>query len=93
MVEFLIKNKADVNAKGSDNSTALMQAAVEGDFQIKTSKVYQITCFLIYWKNIYSDNEEIAKILIDNGADIDSKDDEDYTALHFATLKGNIQNW
>jgi ankyrin repeat protein len=93
VAKFLIKNGADVNAKGENGSTPLHQAVLKHNTNIvsllisnkaninaqTTAKItpLMLACGIAY-------DYEIAKILIESGADVNIKDQFGNTALSFA---------
>lgn len=51
-VESLLKNGADVNSKSNDNFTALIWAAMKGNFQVQDKKIDRSLSIGIVGKNI-----------------------------------------
>ncbi len=104
VAEFLLENKADVNAKDVDDETPLDLAATNGykdvvelllankaDVNAKTKS--SPGGFIGGWTPLHSaafkDYKDIAELLIAKGADINAKDNKDETPLQLAVQKGN----
>lgn len=83
VAEFLIENGADVNAKGDDNDTPLMYAAQKGIQLIYFCEGMKINHLFVTLGCL-----DIAKLLIDNGADVNAKMIGDKTALMKASDNG-----
>ena len=93
MVKFFIRLGADVEVKSKGGWTPLHVACIEGrtdivKFLIKkgasvNAETNKINCTPLHCAK----NPEITKILIDNGANVDAKDNDDWTPLHIAVNK------
>jgi len=94
IVETLLQNNADVNAKSKNGTTALI-IAIQGNHKETVEILLQNNANVnekstngrtaLIWaaSDIYIDLE-IVKLLLDNAADIDLKDNEGKTALDWA---------
>lgn len=101
VVQLLIQNGADVNIVDSQGTTALHIATATGKFlrfQCCFFLLFQLQNslkFSVEWLKklktyrIYSDNLEIAELLINNGANLKQKNSDRETPLHFAARYGN----
>ena len=99
MVELLITNGADVNAKNINYDTPLHGAARAGDAHIL--KLLIANGADVNAKNIKRDtplhgavragDAHILKLLIANGADVNARDNDGLTPLHCAIKNGNKQ--
>jgi len=98
-----IKNGTDINSKGEYNCTPLHYACQNGNFEIieflvsNLANINMKNSYSTYYpifdaitatndKNVY----DIIKLLLDNGADINSIDSFGNTLLHYAVEKENI---
>lgn len=86
MVKSLIKNGANVNEKDQDGNTPLIASVRNG------SSLLLHFCFegkvIAFW--IYLGRSDIAKLLIENGANVNVKDRDGNTALVLAVVHGNL---
>lgn len=98
-IELFIKAGMDVNAKGVDGNTALMQASVNDNFEVvkllidngadvnaKGSEGFTALMVVSSKGNLV-----IARLLIKKGADVNVKNNDGETALMLASLNGNIE--
>lgn len=94
IVELLIDRGADINARGGDRMTPLMQAAAElrADFVELLLKKGASTegqdesngMTALMWAVANEGNKEIVEMLLEHGADLDVEDHEGETALEQA---------
>ena len=92
--KLLIKNGADVNAQSSFNAYFGKDLVFVGPTPLATAikRDDQKLVFLLKEKGanvgkdylLYAKSFEIAKLLIDNGADVKAKNKSGYTPMHFA---------
>ncbi|MDD5454971.1 MAG: ankyrin repeat domain-containing protein [Candidatus Ratteibacteria bacterium] len=93
IVKFLIDNGADVNIKNNVGNTALMEAALNTPVYLAISMVKDTNMEdeilgdtrIMAFQKVYAD---IVKLLIENGADINAKDNKGNTALMMASITG-----
>ena len=98
IVEFLIENGADIEeADDKYNDTALMHAVMNGDTDtleclikhganVNTTKANGVTPLMVCAVLDYDKN---ASLLLEHGADINAKDNEDKDALFYAKQSRN----
>ena len=97
IVEVLIQNGADVNAKDIDNRTALMRASynnyneivellLQNGADVNVKDIDSRTTALM--EASLRGNKEVMEVLIQNGADVNAKCSNDWTALMFASYNG-----
>lgn len=89
IVELLIKNGADVNNKNNYDYTPLISAAKNGNFQIRDNKITKE--IQIVKTNICLGHQEIVKLLVENGADVNAKRKNNDASLIWAASKSNFQ--
>lgn len=99
LLNALIDNGANINAKDSDGKTVLMWAAwmdTQDPFNTLLIKGADVNArdkheptLLMIAANGGHDNLRIAKALLDNGADPNIRDDDGFTALMSAAMVGN----
>lgn len=92
---MLIENGANVNAVNKDNDTALIFAAKKGNnsnmfafIAFKNRFYNKIIETNVFKFNGHTDHEHIARLLIDNGADINAANTNNSTALLLANKEG-----
>lgn len=101
VVEWLIKNGADVNLEDkNDGITCLMLAAEYGDYALTkilldagadvNAKAINKSNALIYVQ-ILPEAIEVATLLINKGADVNCQDDLGRTPLHYAVFAGHTE--
>lgn len=89
VVKIFIENEANVNKKTSYTNSALISAAGSGNWVFRFVKEWKFISILIR-----SGNLDIVKFLIENGADVNTKDDfNGETSLHYAAFGGNKNNF
>ena len=81
MCELLIEGGADVNVTDGDGGTPLHYATKRGHTVQLPTAIIQV---------LIAVDTEIVKLLINAGADV-NKEDDGYTALHFATDMGHTE--
>lgn len=89
VAKLLIDNKADVNAKNARGETQLHVCAIDGIVFFYTRSEWNFSIYLhqiLILFNFKLGNESVAKLLIDSGADLNAKDNDDYTPLFCAIL-------
>jgi len=99
MVDFLLSNEADANARREFNDTPLRLAAEGGHLEIVRNLVN-------YGAKINNDegggispfteaatngHEAVVKFLLDNGADVNYKDLHGSTAIRYAAIRGHFR--
>jgi len=84
VAEILIKEGADVNAKDGNGATPLHPAAMQGHLEI----IEQLLNAGV--EVVASGRDEAVKLLVQNDADIDAKDEYKRTPLHFAVYEGRL---
>ncbi len=103
-VELLIRQGADVNAKDEDDWTPLHSASVFGkvdclevllanaaDANARTKELRTPLHMIGFsTEGTEIENKRCVEMLIDAGADIDAKDIDDLTTLHFAAILGKV---
>lgn len=89
MLELLLNNGANVSCEIDEGLTLLHMAIYEGNKNI----FYGFIVLKIQWLCLASiGKEEMVKILIENGADVNQVAENGLTALHLAARKG-IWKW
>ena len=94
VIDFLLRNGADINAKDKNGENALMVAAMasyEEIFAVPKDFDVNKKCELklVYTKGM-GDYRGCAEILIENSVDINAQDNFGKTALMMAVTRGNI---
>lgn len=87
MAKLLIDNGAEVNAKSTLDATALLLAVVRGACITMAINLRQNTNGKLYSLHFLG-HFEVAKLLIDNGAEVDARSKSNVTALMLASHKG-----
>ena len=99
-VENLLKKGVDINAKGKNGCTFLMEACRKGNVEvvdklikaganINQKDLYSCTALMVV--AVYGGSVEIVDKLVKNGADLEVKDNAGWTALVKAFNCGNIE--
>lgn len=96
LVKFLIKKGADVNAKDTSGLSLLHWCSRTGN-EFLLAFLSRNTKIILPWNGyslnlpqFFLGNENIAKILIENGADVESKDSIGITPLDFSAMFGKF---
>jgi ankyrin repeat protein len=84
IVKYLVEKEADVNAKDENNQTALILASNANNSAITLASNW-------YHSLNKKGHFEIVKYLVDNGAQVNAKDNYDRTALMFACENGHLE--
>jgi ankyrin repeat protein len=98
-IELFFKSGMNVNAKGINGETALMQAAVNHDIEmikllidkgadVNTKNNDGYTALMFVSSN---GDLEVLKLLIDKGADVNAKNNDGETALMLASLNDELE--
>lgn len=91
--KILIENGAEVNARDNDNETPLHFCAGEG------SRIYSdFYIWIFLWKidwtyNIFQGNDDMVKLLIENGAFVNARDVDEQTPIFWSAEDGNQLIW
>ena len=99
VLDSLIRNGEDVNAKGDNGSTPLHQASLKGNLEMvklliehgadmNVKNNYGKTP--LHWAS-FKGHLEITQLLIKHGADLNAKDNNGWTPLHAAANRGNLK--
>ncbi len=100
VVQALIKNGADLNAKDKDSKTALMIAAEYGHLEVVKALLNNGADVNAKAKNFNKTplmfaaeygHVEVVKALLNNGADVNALTISGLTALHYAIHKGSFK--
>jgi ankyrin repeat protein len=97
LIQFLIDNKADVQAQDNDGFTALHLANMRSKSRIVSvllasganKEIKNSLGFTALHTAVFSERIENVQILLDNQVDIEARDNTGCTALYIAALKGN----
>ena len=100
IVNILIENNADLKAKDSiDGGVAIHLAAANGKNDVITSLLKKDDTIInikddkgntpLHWASM-KDKVDTMKLLIDNGADIEAVDVDNWTALHYAAAFASL---
>lgn len=92
VVEWLLVNRAEVNAKDNNGSTALHLAARKGDQAVATLLLTNKAEVNAKDNNgstplhgaVSNGHKEVAELLLDHKAEVNAKDKSDWTPLHYA---------
>jgi ankyrin repeat protein len=99
-VQFLLKHGADVNAQRKDLLTPLHLAAIEGKFEVAQILLQHRDGADVHSRNLSretplhlvpqptfaDDRLNFVQLLLEHGAEVDSQNEEDATALHNASF-------
>jgi ankyrin repeat protein len=85
LAKNLIENGADLNQKDNNGVTALMRVAQYG-YDYQDDYVY---FGYDNWEQDYNNMKDIARILIEKGADLNLKDNDGFNALMWAVQNDN----
>jgi ankyrin repeat protein len=101
IVQLLLQNGADPNAKAGDHCTSLHMAASTyfGDVEMARTllrhgadvNARDITGDTALHKSIRFVNVEICKLLLDHGADVNARDEGGGTSLHIGLQYGSVE--
>jgi ankyrin repeat protein len=98
-VPFLLKHGADVNAQRKDLSTPLHLAATLGDFgqvvgvnsrKVSTEAPLRLVPKCTSPRSEYN-RANLVQLLLEYGANVDSRDEDDATVLHYASLMRDLE--
>jgi len=89
IVELLITKGADINAKDTLGRTPIDLAVNQGRKEIAKLLLSKGCDVSLYTAAYIGDLQRVEKF-IDDGADVDAKDQKDQTALHYAAKAGQI---
>lgn len=92
MVKMLIACKINVNLKDRSGTTALYRAASQGNENnfvlFKTENFQNSVTFVLSLARI--DHKDVVQLLLKNGADVNVKNNEQWTPLHAASYFGYL---
>lgn len=87
-VEWIMRNKENIDARDNNNNTALILAAKNGNsrdsIRNHPTEVFEQIFFF------HSGNQEIVNSLLKNGAEIENNNNKGDTALIWAARNGNF---
>ncbi|MBD3842505.1 MAG: ankyrin repeat domain-containing protein [Campylobacterales bacterium] len=90
LIQLFIDNGANINYKDNNGNTALMMLEISLSDEDKMMKVYEDgTAELDYKADVVLSSEKIMKLLIDNGADINAKNNMGMTPLMKYSMENN----
>lgn len=89
MPNFLIEKSADVNAISAEGKTALHELAVKCKFIYWFDWRISVTFIFFCLITQKADNDEIARLLIKSGANVNTEDAHKATPLHDTAKTGN----
>lgn len=84
MVQFLVSKGANVNARDQSLFTVLHMASESGNFSLENKKKVMVSLIKLY--NYFLGHAEQVSFLVENGANLESKDAIEFTPLHRATF-------
>lgn len=99
-VRYLLEQGADVNAVTDYGDTAIMISASRGNFDIFSmcldygadiQRTRGYSGASILHLAVYGKNLDIVKVLVDNGIDLEARDNHYFTPLLVAAIEGNVE--
>lgn len=94
IIKLLIERGSKIDEKGAEGETALHMAIGSGNHTNLKSIGYSIySSFSEFFYIFSSDQMEIVKLLIANGADLNAKTEDNWSSLHVASAVGNLSFW
>jgi ankyrin repeat protein len=88
IVKFLVKNKADIKHKNKNGNNSIILALRSKYFEIVEYLIKKINNILIY--ACKEESLEIIEYLVENGADVNEKDNDGMTCLMWASIYGYL---
>lgn len=88
VVQYLIKKGANIEAQNRRKLTALHYSALSGNEQNQMTKITYINIEIKLKLNWNLGKLDVTKCLLDNGAEIEAKDDQERTPLHHSSEYG-----
>jgi len=95
MVQLLIKAGADVNAKDQNGLTPLVKTASRNIAELLIAKGTDIDAGEGYWTALHNAvrfrHRDTTELLIQNGANVNAKNNDGKTPVHYAVLLGSTE--